>query len=88
MNQTFHGLRLEAVACVVPLYDTTLGAYAERFGKDIAERYHKVVGIQRTPFHPATTHSLDQTLILRFQPWDKQWMPQMTFLTFFATMRR
>lgn len=48
MNQTFPGLRLEAVACVVPLYDTTLGAYAERFGKDIAERYHKVVGIQRT----------------------------------------
>ena len=41
MNQTFPGLRLEAVACVVPLYDTTLGAYAERFGKDIAERYRR-----------------------------------------------
>ena len=48
MNQTFHGLRLEALSCVVPNYDTTLGEYAERFGKDIAERYSKVVGIQRT----------------------------------------
>lgn len=50
MNQTFHGLRLEAVSCVVPDYRTTLEDYAARFGKDIAERYSKVVGIQQT-FH-------------------------------------
>ena len=27
MNQTFHGLRLEAVSCVVPDYRTTLEDY-------------------------------------------------------------
>ncbi len=48
MNQTFHGLRLEAVSCVVPDYRTTIEDYAARFGKDIAERYSKVVGIQQT----------------------------------------
>ena len=45
MNQTFHGLRLEALACVAPEGRLTLEDYAARFGEAIAERYHKVVGV-------------------------------------------
>ena len=59
MNQTFHGLRLEAVSCVVPDYRTTLDDYAERFGKDIAERYSKAVGIHQTFHAPQGTTPMD-----------------------------
>ena len=62
MNQTFQGLRLEAVSCVLPDYCTTLEDYAERFGKDIAERYSKLVGIQRT-FH--APHGITVTDLVR-----------------------
>ncbi len=59
MLETFHHLRLEAVACALPEQTRRVADFADAFGANTTARFQKVVGIEAFPVAPEALHTAD-----------------------------